>query len=113
MSFERSMYSVPWRTVGTSRTVELRVTGELVAIHSLGQAAALLCTHSRSKLKGAWVVDDAHWAGLPDGSATDRGALDVVVPIRDEDHFVASRATRAQVAVARRDLAHYDKVGAA
>ena len=113
VSFERSMYSVPWRTVGTSRTVELRVTGELVAIHSLGQAAALLCTHSRSKAKSAWVVDDAHWAGLPDGSTTDRAVHDVVVPIRDEDRFVASRATRAQVAVARRDLAHYDKVGAA
>ena len=33
VSFERSMYSVPWRTVGTSRTVELRVTGDLVAFH--------------------------------------------------------------------------------
>jgi hypothetical protein len=111
VSFERSMYSVPWRAVATHRTVELRVTAELVVIHSVGDAR-LLCTHERSKVKGAWVVDDAHWSGLPDGTSH-TAHPDVVVPIRDEDRFVASRAARAQVAVARRDLAHYDRVGAA
>ena len=27
----------------------------------------LLATHQRATRKGAWVVDEAHWDGLPDG----------------------------------------------
>jgi transposase len=113
VSFERSMYSVPWRKVGTSRVVELRVTAERVAIHSVGRDTELLCAHARSRTKGAWVVDDTHWQGLPDGTSSTAADCEVVVAIRDEDRFIASRAQRASIAVARRDLAHYDRVGAA
>ena len=45
--------------------VECRVTHDAVAIWSLGPEPTLLATHARARRKGAWVVDRAHWDGLP------------------------------------------------
>src|SRR4051794_5817533 len=72
VSFEASLYSVPARRVRPGQRVELRVTPELVAIHALTAESAeeqgsLLACHPRAVRRGAWVVDEAHWAGLPDG----------------------------------------------
>jgi hypothetical protein len=45
--------------------VELRGTPAEVAIFSLGGQQQLLATHPRAAGRGGWVVDSAHWDGLP------------------------------------------------
>lgn len=75
VSFEASLYSVPARRVRPGQRVELRVTGDLVAIHALtadtaadaAEEGSLLACHPRATQRGSWVVDPAHWEGLPDG----------------------------------------------
>jgi hypothetical protein len=66
VSFAASHYSVPWRRVRPGSRVELRVTPAEVAIWSLGRQQELLATHPRAAGRGGWVVDQAHWDGLPD-----------------------------------------------
>src|SRR4051812_27494473 len=60
ISFEASLYSVPARRVRPGQRVELRVTGDLVAIHALTAEAAagdgagtLLAVHPRAARRGA------------------------------------------------------------
>ncbi|MQA06854.1 MAG: hypothetical protein GEV07_30565 [Streptosporangiales bacterium] len=74
VSFAASMYSVPARRIRAGQRVELRVSPEAVAIHALtadtatdAAEASLLAVHPRAARRGSWVVDDTHWAGLPDG----------------------------------------------
>jgi transposase len=66
VSFAASHYSVPWRLVRPGSRVELRVTPTEVTIFSLGGQQRLLATHPRAAGRGGWVVDQAHWDGLPD-----------------------------------------------
>ncbi len=116
VSFEASLYSLPWRTVRRPMRVELRVTRDTVAIHRVGGDGELLATHSRATSRGTWVVDEAHGDGLPDGTATRRAPADQlpVAPVsREEPSLMASRSRHAGVHVARRDLALDDQVGAA
>jgi Mu transposase-like protein len=65
VSFEASYYSVPWRQVRPGCRVELRVTPTEVTIWSLGRQQLQLAVHTRAPGRGAWVVDQAHWDGLP------------------------------------------------
>jgi hypothetical protein len=65
ISFQASHYSVPWRRVRPGGRVELRVTPAEVAVWSLGPSQQLLATHPRAAGRGGWVVDQAHWDGLP------------------------------------------------
>ncbi len=117
ISFEASLYSVPWRAVRRRMKVELRVTRTGVAIFTLGPEPRQLATHTRSVARGAWVVDQSHWDGLP--SAPSSAGLapcafeELVAPIRDEMAAMASRSTKAATPVGRRDLATYDLVGSA
>lgn len=71
VSFEASFYSVPARQVRAGQRVQLQVDGEVVTIHALpGDAVEgrnWLATHPRATERGSWVVDPAHWDGLPDG----------------------------------------------
>jgi transposase len=70
VSFEASFYSVPARRVRAGQRVELRASTELVAIHALPTGAnvgELLAVHPRAAVRGSWVIDPAHWDGLPDG----------------------------------------------
>ena len=114
VSFESSLYSVPASSVRRPMKVELRVTSDAVAIHALGGDGALLAAHPRSRVRGAWVVTEAHWAGLPDGT---REALTessgTVAPTHEEPTLIATRSRHASVVVARRDLSFYDTVGVA
>ena len=110
VSFEASLYSVPWRSVRRRMRVECRVTHDTVAIWTLAPEPALLATHRRSRRKGAWVVERSHWDGLPsapmggDVPPCERaGALDL--------EPVWARIPKAATPVARRDLATYDEVG--
>ena len=109
VSFEASLYSVPWRAVRRRMKVECRVTNDEVAIWSLGPSPELLATHRRSRRKGAWVVDRSHWEGLPNAPQAalppcERAAVNELEP-------VWARIPKAATPVARRDLATYDQVG--
>ena len=110
VSFDASVYSVPWRAVRRRMRVECRVTHDAVAIWSLGPEPVLLATHERSRRKGAWVVDRSHWDGLPFApGATELPPCAAVGP--DELEPVWARIPKAATPVARRDLASYDSVG--
>lgn len=68
VSFEASFYSVPARQVRAGQRVQLAVDGDVVTIRAVGaDGAGWLATHPRAAERGSWVVDPAHWDGLPDG----------------------------------------------
>jgi transposase len=109
ISFEASLYSVPWRAVRRRMRVECRVTHDAVAIWSLGPEPTLLATHARSPRKGAWVVDRAHWDGLP--WAPESSPPPPCASDGDELEPVWARIPKADTPVGRRDLPTYDEVG--
>ena len=109
VSFEASLYSVPWRAVRRRMRVELRVTRTEVAIWCPGAEPQLLATHPRARAKGSWVIDEAHWEGLP---ALPDAPGELVRPVSDDAELMASRSAKAHITVARRDLAAYDTIGA-
>jgi transposase len=111
ISFEGSLYSLPWREVRRPMRVEVRVSSERVDLHRVGGDNALLATHARSRVKGAWVVDESHWEGLPTGTTSPSN--EVIAPIKEEPALIASRSRNAGVMVHHRDLSFYDRVGAA
>jgi hypothetical protein len=137
VSFEGSLYSVPARRVVARQQVELRVTGTEVAIcdpAAVTAADALLAVHPRAAVRGSWVVDPAHWDGLPDGhtravtttdpaptpaaAADGTDATDPTDPTDptgqagqggpDPMDMLLGRSAAAQIPVARRPLADYD-----
>jgi transposase len=71
ISFGASHYSVPAKRIRPGQRVAVRVSTDTLTIHALtvdaGTSDTLLASHRRAKLRGAWVVDPGHWAGLPDG----------------------------------------------
>ena len=68
ISFESSMYSVPARLVRPFQRVHVRAGDTLVTISALpADGGGLLAVHARARKRGSWVVDEAHWEGLPDG----------------------------------------------
>lgn len=104
ISFGASLYSVPWRLVRPRQRVELRITREHVAIHTIGAEPVHLATHRRASLRGSWVVDPLHWDGLPDRTRPAAGPTDAPTGAADATDPVAAGI----VAVARRELATYD-----
>ncbi|MGH3517789.1 MAG: IS21 family transposase [Haloechinothrix sp.] len=121
VSYEASLYSVPAVKVRPHQRVQVRATGESVAIHALdADGGAVLAVHPRAPRKGSWMVEQAHWDGLADGHtrATTRDDDDPLGPPTaapvDSDgepnplSALLARNTAAQVPVARRDLASYD-----
>lgn len=108
--FEASVYSVPWREVRPRQKVELRVTRDEVGIWTIGADPVHLATHPRARRRGAWVVDERHWDGLPGGHHPNAGPLDdapegrLVDPDREAD-----LAARLCVEVATRSLRAYDQ----
>ncbi len=110
VSFEASLYSVPWAEVLPRQRVELRVTREEVEFWSLGSEPRLLATHPRSHVRGSWVVDEAHWDGLPDGRSPHAGpASQLPEPLSGgELAGLLVRFAAASVPVARRDIGSYD-----
>ena len=68
VSFEASFYSVPARHVRAGQRVQLQVDGEAVTVHAVSaDGGRWLATHPRASVRGSWVVDPAHYDGLPDG----------------------------------------------
>lgn len=112
ISFESSLYSVPWRRVRRHMKVKLRVTPEKVCIFTVGPEPEFLAGHERARVRGSWVIDPLHWEGLPTGAAPGSALADAdfLRPL-PEPEWLASPSLAASVSVARRDLATYDKIG--
>jgi hypothetical protein len=116
ISFESSLYSVPWMAVRPRQRVELRVSPAEVEIWSIGPDPRHLTTHARARSKGSWVIDERHWDGLPDGTRPELGPSAVpsarAVDADEEADGLARlivRTAASQVPVARRDPATYDR----
>ncbi len=73
ISFDGSLYSLPARSVRAGQRVQVGIhrdtadTDTVVIHHTHADGGAWLATHPRAAIKGSWVIDPEHWAGLPDG----------------------------------------------
>jgi hypothetical protein len=114
--FEASCYSVPARLVRPGQRVQLQIhpdpAGDRVGIHALGvDGGGWLATHPRAMTRGSWVIDQAHWEGLPDGhTRATTTAREVVEPARPGSiEPLSALLTRrhADVIVAARPLTDY------
>lgn len=122
VSFEASCYSVPAGLVRPRQRVELRVSGDTVAVHALAvDGGGVLATHPRAERRGQWVIDEAHWTGLPDGrTRATTAAADTPIPDTDQQTQPVDRARpdplaallachrAAATPVATRPLSAYD-----
>ncbi|WP_443030959.1 IS21 family transposase [Streptomyces sp. CB02400] len=71
VAFDANLYSVPARKVPPRQLVEIRATKSQVTLHSTvadGNGQTLLATHPRAVGRGARIVDETHWDGLPTGA---------------------------------------------
>jgi len=115
VSFAASLYSVPWTDVRPRQRLELRVTPTTVEIWSLPPEARRLANHPRAAVKGSWVIDEAHWDGLPDGTRPGQGPPPALSSADLESELPAleallARGPAARVAVARRECTTYDRL---
>jgi transposase len=124
ISFEASFYSVPARQVRPGQRVQLQIypdpAGDRVTIHALGvDGGGLLATHSRAARRGTWVVDPAHWDGLPDGHTRSTivetaasGRLDTTTGPAAEPLAALLSRRHADISVAARPLSDYSHAAA-
>lgn len=119
VSFGASLYSVPAAAVRPGQRVQLAVDGELVIIRALEtDGGAWLASHPRARQRGTWVIDPAHWDGLPDGHSR-AVTRDTDPPSNGtspgEPPLVALLAAnhRASAAVTARPLSVYDSAATA
>ncbi|MGI8524040.1 MAG: IS21 family transposase [Nocardioides sp.] len=138
ISFEASLYSVPARRVRAGQSVEVRASPDTITVHALpgtagtsgpagaagsslahGATSTVLAVHTRSAVRGAWVVDPDHWDGLPDGHTRStvldpprhRSDHDPVLVTGDTPNplqALLNRSNAAATPVARRALSSYD-----
>jgi transposase len=118
LSFEASFYSVPARKIRAGQRVQLQVDGDTVTIRTLElDGGTWLATHPRARQRGSWVIDPAHWDGLPDGhtravvvEAPAPTTAAVPAPNSPPDPLAALLATHhaAALPVARRPLTEYE-----
>lgn len=118
VSFEASFYSVPASAILAGQRVQLQVDGEVLTIRALGaDGGGWLATHPRARERGTWVVDPAHWDGLPDGHTravvvepTARLLLPAAPKTGMEPEPLSALLTRrhADIEVASRPLTDYD-----
>ena len=117
--FEASLYSVPARQVRPGQRVQLQIhpdpAGDRIHIFALGvDGGGWLATHPRATRRGSWVVDPAHWDGLPDGRTrattveTARpGRVAAATEPATEPLTVLLTRRHADLSVAARPLADY------
>jgi hypothetical protein len=121
VAYAGNLYSVPARRVRHRQLVEIRATAGTVAIHATvpdAQGNTLLATHQRAVGRGARIVDEAHWDGLPDGHTRAVTTGDTGSPHRRASRDTSTgplqalltRAAAAQVTVAARPLSVYDQL---
>ncbi|MET8631101.1 IS21 family transposase [Kitasatospora sp. NPDC004669] len=122
VAFDANLYSVPARRVRPRQLVEIRATKSQVVLHSTvpdSAGSTLLAVHSRAVGRGARIVDERHWDGLPKGDTRRVTTGDVVPrprheqPLADEAgplRALLNRAAAARVEVSRRPLSVYDEL---
>ncbi|MGW5063964.1 IS21 family transposase [Streptomyces sp. NPDC004096] len=122
VAFDGNLYSVPARRVRPRQLVEIRATKSQVMLHStltLAGGSTLLAAHPRAVGRGARVVDETHWDGLPTGKGRRTTTGDVPVQPRHERSAgqeasplpaLLNRAAATQVEVGRRPLSVYDEL---
>ncbi|MFI8461988.1 IS21 family transposase [Kitasatospora sp. NPDC085464] len=122
VAFDANLYSVPARKVRPRQLVEIRATKSQVILHATvpdANGSTLLAVHSRAVGRGARIVDERHWDGLPKGDTRRVTTGDVLPRPRHERplgeeagplHALLSRAAAAHVEVGRRPLSVYDEL---
>lgn len=115
ISFNGAHYSVPATLIRAGQRVEVRPSVDTITIRALPtDGGALLATHQRATRTGAWVVDESHWDGLPDGHT--RATTTVIADLeaaRDKRRHrpeapPAHVAAAMRISVQARPLADYD-----
>ncbi|MCM1972982.1 IS21 family transposase [Streptomyces sp. G1] len=122
VAFDANLYSVPARKVRPRQLVEVRATKSQIILHSTVPDAngdTLLAMHRRAVGRGAYVVDEKHWDGLPDGKNR-RTTIGDVPPQRRQQGALGeealslmallTRAAAVRVEVGRRPLSVYDEL---
>lgn len=123
VAFAGNLCSVPARKVRPRQLFEVRATKSQVMLHAIiagDDGSTLLSTHSRAVGKGARVVDEEHWDGLPDGKNRRVTTGDIVPPPRHEAPLgkeagplqaLLARAAAASIQVGRHPLVYDELTG--
>ncbi|MGW1818612.1 Mu transposase domain-containing protein [Streptomyces sp. NPDC002125] len=122
VAFDGNLYSVPARRVRARQLVEVRAMKSQVMLHApLADAhgSTLLATHPRAIGRGACVVDESHWDGLPTGKNRRTTTADIPIQPRQERprteetgplQALLNRAAATRIEVGRRPLSVYDEL---
>jgi transposase len=122
VAFDANLYSVPARKVRPRQLVEVRATKAQVTLHSTVPDASgqtLLAVHPRAVGRGARIVDETHWDGLPTGAGRRVTTGDALPAARRSQsagpetgplQALLNRAAAANVEVGRRPLSVYDEL---
>ncbi|MHC3426826.1 IS21 family transposase [Streptomyces sp. DT18] len=122
VAFDASLYSVPARKVRARQLVEIRATKSQVMLHSTvpdANGETLLAVHARAVGRGARIVDERHWDGLPKGDNRRVTIADIPLQPRHEEPLgeeagplkaLLNRATAARIKVGTRPLSVYDEL---
>lgn len=122
VAFDANLYSVPARKVRPRQLVEVRATKTQISLHATmpnADGQTLLAIHQRAVGRGAFVVDEKHWDGLPDGRNRRTTTGDVPPRPRHQDALgqeagplmaLLNRAAAVRVEVGRRPLSVYDEL---
>ncbi|WP_455713280.1 Mu transposase domain-containing protein [Streptomyces uncialis] len=123
VAFDANLYSVPARKVRPRQLVEVRATKSQVMLHTTvpgHSGETLLATHPRAVGRGARIVDEKHWDGLPTGAGRRVTTGDGGLPgPRRHDApgsqarplaALLNRAAVTQIEVGRRPLSVYDEL---
>ncbi|MDD1059839.1 IS21 family transposase [Streptomyces cocklensis] len=121
VAFDGNLYSVPARRVRARQVVEIRATKSQVTMHATladAHGSTLLASHPRAIGRGARVIDESHWDGLPTGGRrTTTGDVPVQPrPERPQGEEVGplqallNRAAATRIEVGRRPLSVYDEL---
>lgn len=122
VAFDANLYSVPARKVRPRQLIEVRATKSQVSLHSTvpdTSGQTLLAVHPRAVGRGARVVDETHWDGLPTGAGRRVTIGDAVPSARRSQsagpqtgplQALLNRAAAANVEVGRRPLSVYDEL---
>lgn len=122
VAFDANLYSVPARKVRPRQLVEIRATKSQVSLHSTvpdTSGQTLLAVHPRAVGRGARIVDETHWDGLPTGAGRRVTTGDAPPSARRSQsagpetgplQALLNRAVAANVEVGRRPLSVYDEL---
>ncbi|WP_328465937.1 IS21 family transposase [Actinoplanes sp. NBC_00393] len=126
VAYAGNLYSVPARKVRHRQLVEIRATAATITIHATVAepgGSTLLATHERAVGRGARIVDETHWDGLPDGHtrAVTTGEPTEPPPARKPGNdrgrgplqALLTRAAAAQITVETRPLSVYEQIAQA